>query len=273
MAVFTCAELGLAEAIPLPCRLQERAVLATRPHVRPLLLAIQHCPAYRVAVVDRRHACLFSIAGTKISTAALPPAEGMRSHGFSGWYGLEAHRVNERIIQLARHHYHDTATLLEQTARTSGAEPLIIAGHQDTIPQFLAILPAGLRDHFAGSFVADPHTLTPAKVRDLAGRVIQDWGNLQDQHIAAEFLRGAAGRADRDRPERLPGRGRAARHPAAAGVRRRPCSRVRLPALRRAQQHRRRLPARGPRIAGRPRSHRGTSRRHSRRRRPGRDAL
>ncbi|MGO9189795.1 MAG: hypothetical protein ACLP8X_15195 [Streptosporangiaceae bacterium] len=189
VAVFACAELGLAEAIPLPCQLQERAVLATRPHVRPLLLAIRRCPAYRVAVVDRRHAWLFSIAGTEISTAVLPPAEGMRSHGFSGWYGLEAHRVNERIIQLARHHYHDTATLLEQTARASGAEPLIIAGHQDTIPQFLAILPAGLRDHFAGSFVADPHTLTPAKVRDLADRVIQDWGNLQDQRAAAEFLR------------------------------------------------------------------------------------
>jgi peptide chain release factor subunit 1 len=146
VAIFACEELGLAEAIPLPCQLQERAVLAARPHVRPLLLAIQRCPAYRVAVVDRRHAWLFSIAGTEISTAVLPPAEGMRSHGFSGWYGLEAHRVNERIIQLARHHYHDTATLLEQTARTSGAEPLIIAGHQDTIPQFLAILPAGLRD-------------------------------------------------------------------------------------------------------------------------------
>ena len=34
VAIFTCDELGLAEAIPLPCRLQERAVLAARPHVR-----------------------------------------------------------------------------------------------------------------------------------------------------------------------------------------------------------------------------------------------
>ena len=66
----------------------------------------------------------------------------MRSHGFSGWYGLEAHRVNERIIELARHHYHDTATLLERAAQAGGAEPLIIGGHQDTIPQFLGC-PAG----------------------------------------------------------------------------------------------------------------------------------
>jgi len=189
VAIFACAELGLAEAIPLPCQLQERAVLATRPHVRPLLLAIQRCPAYRIAVVNRRHAWLFSIAGTEISTTVLPPAEGMRSHGFSGWYGLEAHRVNERIIQLARHHYHDTATMLDQAARASGAEPLVIGGHQDTIPQFLGVLPAGLRDLFAGCFIADPHTLTPAKVRDLADRVIRDWRDLQDQRLAAEFLR------------------------------------------------------------------------------------
>ena len=188
VAIFACDELGLTEAIPLPCPLQERAVLAARPHVRPLLLAIQRCPAYRVAVVNRRHAWLFSIAGTEISAAALPPAEGVRSHGFGGWYGLEAYRVNERIMQLARHHYRDTAVLLDQAARASEAEPLVIGGHQDTIPQFLGALPAGLRDQVAGSFVADPHTLTPAKVRDLADPVIRDWRNLRDQRLAAEFL-------------------------------------------------------------------------------------
>ena len=150
VAIFACAELGLAEAIPLPCLLPERAVLAARPHVRPLLLAIQRCPAYRVVVVDRRRAWLFSIADTEVGTAVLPPAEGMRGHGFSGWYGLEAHRVSERINRLARHHYHDTATLLERAAQASGAEPVIIGGHQDTIPYFLGVLPAGLRDQFAG---------------------------------------------------------------------------------------------------------------------------
>jgi hypothetical protein len=188
VAVFACGQIGLAEAVPLPCRLQERAVLATRPHVRPLLLAIQRCPAYRAAVVDRRHAWLFHVTGERIESTALPPGQGLRSHGFSGWYGLEAHRVNERIIELARHHYTDTAALLERDARTSGPEPLIVGGHKNTIAQFLAVLPAGLRDHFAGSFVADPHTLTPAKVRDLAGRVIQDWLSQRDQHLLTQLL-------------------------------------------------------------------------------------
>jgi Bacterial archaeo-eukaryotic release factor family 10 len=188
VAIFACGQLGLAEALPLPCRLQERAVLATRPHVRPLLLAIQRCPAYRVAVADRRHAWLFQVTGERIESTALPPAPGLRSHGFSGWYGLQAYGVNERIIELTRQHYRDTAALLERAARASGPEPLVIGGHESSIAQFLAVLPAGLRDHFAGSFVADPHTLTPAKVRDLAGHVIGNWLSQRDQRLLTQFL-------------------------------------------------------------------------------------
>jgi hypothetical protein len=194
IAIFTSAALGLAEAIPLPGELQERAVLATRPHVRPLLLAIQRHPAYRVVVADRRHAWLFSITGEDIRTAALPDAEGVRSRGFGGWYGLEAYRVNERIIELARQHYHDTALLLERAVRAGGTEPLIIGGHQDTIPQVLAALPAGLRDHFAGSFAADPRTLTPARVRELADKVIADWLSHRDQQLTADILHEPPGR-------------------------------------------------------------------------------
>ncbi len=41
VAVFACADAGLLEAFPLPGRLQERAVLGVRPHIRPLLVAVQ----------------------------------------------------------------------------------------------------------------------------------------------------------------------------------------------------------------------------------------
>jgi len=56
VAFFAYEELGLFEAVRLPCVLLERAVLATRPHIRPLPAALQRCPDYRVAIADRRHA-------------------------------------------------------------------------------------------------------------------------------------------------------------------------------------------------------------------------
>jgi peptide chain release factor subunit 1 len=187
VAIFASSQLGLLESFPLPCRLPERAVLAARPHVRPLLVALQRCPTYCVAVVDRRHAWIFSVAAERVSVAAGPVTRGVRSPHFGGWYGLEAHRVHERIIQLTRHHYRDTAAILGQAMHTGEPEPLVVGGHQEAMPQFIAILPAGLRDRLAGSFIIDPHTMTPARVRELSGTVIEGWANRREQRLLAQL--------------------------------------------------------------------------------------
>ncbi len=199
VAIFSSAPLHLAEAVPLPCALPERAVLAYRPHVRPLLVALQRCPAYWVMVIDQRHAWLLRVSGEQIETAArsevaATAAESVRSHGFGGWYGLESHRMNERIGQLARHHYHDAAAILAQATRADGDPPLVVGGHAQTIPRFLAALPAGLAERVAGNFVADPHTLTPARVRALAGPVIQNALEVREERLISEFRQEPPGR-------------------------------------------------------------------------------
>jgi hypothetical protein len=45
VAIFACAGSGLLEAITLPCPMPERGVLGIRPHIRPLLAALERCPA------------------------------------------------------------------------------------------------------------------------------------------------------------------------------------------------------------------------------------
>ena len=205
VAIFACGELGLLEALPLPGQVAERAVLATRPHVRPILAAIQRCPAYRVAVINRQHGWLLSIAGDSVETIELPATPGVRSPGFGGWYGLESHRVQQRVTQLARRHYQDVVTILEREARAGDHRPLVIGGHPEGITQLLSLLPEHLREQYAGSFAADPHKLTTARVRELAGAVIADWAARREQQLAAETA-GAAPNRYRGRPSRLPGR-------------------------------------------------------------------
>jgi hypothetical protein len=180
-AVFASHEAGLATALALPCLLPDRAVLAVRPHVRPLLVALQRCPAFQVVVVDRQHAWLFGVAGDRIDAEAQPAAPGVRDRRFGGWYGLESYRINGRVAELAHRHYRDIAAMLARPAR-AGALPLVVGGHEDSVPAFLAALPGDVRDRFAGSFVVDPHTMTPARVRALAAPVIGSWvsrGELQ----------------------------------------------------------------------------------------------
>ena len=141
VAFFACQELGLFEALPLPCHLPERAVLAIRAHIRPLLAALQRCPDYRAAIADRRHSWILSISGNQVKTVASQSEEGPRSHGFGGWYGLESHRVQQRIIQLSRHHYRDTAAILARAADAGRHVPLVIGGHHDSITGLLKELP------------------------------------------------------------------------------------------------------------------------------------
>lgn len=188
VAIFAAHEAGLAEAFPLPCRLPDRAVLAARPHVRPLLVALQRCPAYQVAVADRRHAWLFRITGDQIDMLAATTAPGVRSPGFGGWYGLESHRIGQRISHLAHQHYHDTAILLRQAVSPNGRQPLVVGGHKDAVPAFLNALTADVRDRFIGSFVVDPHTMSPAKVRELAAPVLKKWTDRTEKQLAVKVL-------------------------------------------------------------------------------------
>jgi len=196
-ALFVGGEAGLSEAFALPCLLPDRAVLAARPHVRPLLVAEQRCPAHYVAIVDRRHAWLFRVAGDQIEVAAAEhadPADEVRSSGFGGWYGLDSHNVNERVIELAHQHFQAAAALIGSVLGR-GTEPLVIGGHVETIGQFAGLLPAPVRDRMAGSFVVDPHTMTPARVRALARGVIAGWVGMHEQRRVLE-LRASEGQHD-----------------------------------------------------------------------------
>jgi hypothetical protein len=181
-AVFASHEADIRTTLALPCLLPDRAVLAVRPHVRPLLVALQWHPAFQVAVVDRQHAWLFQVTGDRIDAEALPVAPGVRDTRFGGWYGLESYRINDRVGELAHRHYRDTAAMLERSAQV-GALPLVVGGHEDSVPAFLAALPGDVRGRFAGSFVVDPHTMTPATVRALAAPVIESWVNRREQQL------------------------------------------------------------------------------------------
>lgn len=186
VAVFACADAGLSEAFPLPCQLPDRAVLGIRPHIRPLLAAVQRCPAYWVAVVDRRQARLFHIIGDVTEIVTAPVAETVPSAGFGGWYGLESYRVQQRAARFARHHYHETAAMLEKAMAEGEPQPLVLAGHDVGIQQLIACLPAGLRERFAGSFAADVHALTAARVRDLAAPLAARWAGQRAERLAEQ---------------------------------------------------------------------------------------
>jgi hypothetical protein len=104
VAIFTCAEIGLLEVVGLPEQpgtAPERAVLGVRPHVRPLLAALQ--PAQRLAAeilagstaaltAVGLSACLAAVNAGAVETLAVPSDEVVPGYecGRCGALGLAA---------------------------------------------------------------------------------------------------------------------------------------------------------------------------------------
>jgi peptide chain release factor subunit 1 len=187
VALFACSRLGLLDALALPRSSTERAVIADRPHIRPLLAALQRHPDYRAALVDTKHAWILHISDDQIETVAERTGAGVRSPGFAGWYGLEGYRVQQRIMELSKQHFRDTISILEQQA-DSTRWPLVLGGHENEISQFLGLLPRTVRQSVAGSFAVDLQTATPGRVRELARPVIEGWAERREAHLVQDTL-------------------------------------------------------------------------------------
>lgn len=187
VAIFACAELGLFEAMTMPGRADDLAVVAARPYLRPLLATLQRNPAHQVAVIDAKHAWVLAISDDEIATLAEWTGMALPSPGFAGWYGLEAYRVQHKMIKLARQHYRNTIGLLSRTGDGS-THPLVLGGHEMQINQFVTLLPPAVRQRVAGSFNVDLQTATPARVRELAAPVIARWTESAEAQLVGEML-------------------------------------------------------------------------------------
>ena len=71
---------------------------------------------------------------------------------------------------------------------------MVVGGHKDTIPAFLGVLPSDARERFIGSFVVDPHAMTPARVRELSAPVVADWVSQREQRLVTQILQETPGR-------------------------------------------------------------------------------
>ena len=192
VGIFASAQLGLFEVVPLPGDFPERAVLAVRPHVRPLLAALQRHPDHRIVIIDHRHAWLLGVTGDRFHVVARVPADGTPSDGFGGWY-LEPSHGLERVTELTRHLYQDAAAILDRQARDGGSQPVVIGGYADSVTHLLALLPRAVLSDYAGGFAADPHELTPATARQLAAPVIAHWAERRERQLVQALTTPAPG--------------------------------------------------------------------------------
>jgi peptide subunit release factor 1 (eRF1) len=193
--VFACDQKGLYEEVALPRRVRDRVEVDETPYLRPLLAVLDESHRYCVAVVDREKAWLYEFYMGQLEDATKVRGRALRKPDYAGgWQGYKEHTVHDKAELLARRHYRETADKVDELMSRTGAELLILGGHEETVAEFTPFLPHHLQSRVAGTFVIDPSTMSPGQVRERADEVVDAYEREEERRLVEEALeRVAAG--------------------------------------------------------------------------------
>lgn len=194
VAFFSCSAHGLFETVSLPRAVRDRVIVDPTPWTRPMHAVLDDYHRAAVVVLDRRRARLWEVFRDDIREEVSFQAEVVRKPNFGGWYGLEEYKVSDRAEEVARRHFARVVDTLRAVFRDGGYELLLLGGHQTELQAFTQYLPGPLRDRLAGTFIADPGTVSEATVRATAADLIDRHERAEERRTVAELLdREAAG--------------------------------------------------------------------------------
>ncbi len=186
LAFFHCSAHGLEEAVALPGDHGDLVALDETPYIRPLLEVLEESHRYAVVVVDREHGLLF-----EFYLGVLEARERDTGRVLKDRKHPEADkelRVRDKAENLAKQHYREVAHDLDQLVQRDQIELVVIGGHEDSIPPFSEELPAELRHKVVGTFVVDPHTMTPGAVREAAQGAVDDYERREEADLVQQVL-------------------------------------------------------------------------------------
>ena len=172
VAVFSCTRHGLWEELILPRRVHDPNFLRCHAICPPLAGGgREEFPRYCVAVVDQALAWFYEFHMGPLDEASKVTDQKLRKPDFADRHGLEEYRVQNRAGELLHRHLRHTAADVGRLVESTAAQLLIVGGHEGIVLRFLPFLSLPLRERLAGTFVVDPHNMTPGRIRQLADEV------------------------------------------------------------------------------------------------------
>jgi peptide chain release factor subunit 1 len=190
VAIFSCSGRGLYEEIPLPRQVREQVVVDETPFTRPMLAVLSEFQRVCVLVVDKASARIWELDQDELRTAGSVRDPVLRKRDYAA--GLAEDRVRNKAEELAKRHFRRVVQLLGNLLQTRGCELLIIGGHDYEIPEFVQFLPGDVRDRVAGTFCADPGSVSPIELRRCAGEILARYQREQEHALVSSVLAKAA---------------------------------------------------------------------------------
>jgi peptide chain release factor subunit 1 len=187
LAIFSSSGAGLFEVIGLPRVVRERITVDATAATRPLTAVLEEYHRCCAVVVDRETAYAWELyLGEVLDTGALP---GAKRRGLG--HAVNERRNDHRAEELEKRHFREVGTALDELCRMRGYDVLVVGGHGDELPRFLALLSRPLRERVVGTFPIDHHAIRPATARAHAEEILHAYELAQHRRMVAEVLASA----------------------------------------------------------------------------------
>jgi peptide chain release factor subunit 1 len=188
LAIFACHQAGLYEQRELDHPLPDRVELDATPYLRPLVDAMGQAHDAVVAIADAKNAWLFTYADGDVREAGKLHESLLDKRKRAAWHGEDEHSMWNREETWARKHLKETAKRIEELLQHSGAGAVVVGGHEETMPEFVALLSKPVQAKLAGQFAIDTATMTPAVIASHTRSVLEAHEGAQKRLLVDEIL-------------------------------------------------------------------------------------
>lgn len=198
LAIFSCSPRKLFEAHWLPVCVQDHLAFELKPDVAPLLEIVDEYERYAVALVDKRHARLFTVFAGEIEESKEIKDFVFSHHDQGGWSQANYQRHHEAHVF---RHLKRVAEYLTDLYRRREFDRLVLAGPEEPIAELRRLLPRALAQRLVGTIPAETGAKTDeALTHEILKQTLEIGQRAErevEERLLAELLDrvGAGGRA------------------------------------------------------------------------------
>ena len=167
---FSCVKADLWLAFSSAVPMEDGIFVNELPHIKPLIDLMNRHEPYGVALVYRDGARLFQIELGEIVARSESVGEETKRHKQGGWAAQKLQRHED--VQ-ATHNLRAAANVAIDFFQQEQSRRLVLAGTEETVSQFYALLPRAWQDKVAGTI---PMDINAADIEVLS----KSWGVVEE---------------------------------------------------------------------------------------------
>lgn len=178
---------GIFEFAQLRHPVWDVATVGRRPYLRPLRAMPEPLRA-GIVVAERRRAEVYVGYDGDLSRVGETIVGHVKKDNYGGFQGYDEHNVRMHAEEDAARVLKEAADRLFELHRREPLDHLVVGGHQADLDALDGHLHAYLRALPVHRFVVDPHTLTPAKLKEAAETAASEVRHERDEAAVAAVM-------------------------------------------------------------------------------------